>query len=121
MNIKVATIAGKGRSVVAIKKIRKGQLIAESEPIIIPARQYKHFSKTVLNNYCFEWEKGCVALSMDITSFLNHSYDANAYYEGDAKDQKIRIFALRTIKKNEEVTINYNGDGDTSPVGFRVK
>ncbi|MFH1253066.1 MAG: SET domain-containing protein-lysine N-methyltransferase [Candidatus Uhrbacteria bacterium] len=41
-------------------------------------------------------------------SFYNHSYQPNATYKKDIKNQIIKFVAIKNIKKGEEITVNYN-------------
>lgn len=61
------------------------------------------------------------AIALGYGSLYNHSYDPNSFYSMENDDWMI-IWALRNIKKNEEITFNYNGDPTCKePVGFRVQ
>jgi len=121
-NTLVKRIRGKGFGVIAAKKLKKGSLISVSPYVVIPYKELKRFNKLKLSTYCF----GCgktAAIAMDDTSFLNHSYDPNAYCkEGDSKQRTMKFLARRDISKGEEITINYNGDpNDRRKLWFEVK
>ncbi len=118
----VKKIKGKGFGVVATKDIKKGEIISVSPYLVIPYKELKIFNKMSISAYCFACGK-TVALAMDDTSFLNHSYDPNAYCkESCSKDRKMKFVARRNIKRDEEITINYNGNPENkNKLWFTVK
>ena len=64
---------------------------------------------TEISGYWYEWGKNTFALAMGHGSFFNHSYEANAEYEMDEDSKEIFFTAVKSIKKGEEIFINYNG------------
>jgi uncharacterized protein len=89
--------------------------IVEFAPVIVMDKQDRiYLDKTLLHNYIFEWGKNndqcCLALGY--VSMYNHSYTSNCEYIMDFEKQLMFIQTVRTIKKGEELTINYNGDWD---------
>jgi SET domain-containing protein len=83
----------------------------------------KLIEKTTLFDYIFEWgnnrKKACIALGY--LSLYNHAYDANCTYDMDFDTQLMTITTVKTIKKGEEVFINYNAVADdASPIWFDV-
>ena len=54
------------------------------------------------------WGKSTSAICFGFGSYYNHSYKPNATYKKEIKKQIIRFIAIRDIKKNEEITVNYN-------------
>jgi len=117
----------KGKGLFAKKDIRKSSLIDTAHVILIPNKDYKIIEKTSLSNYCFVWEnpkyksKYKNAVAMSICQFMNHSYTPNVRYEYNYKNDSIKFIAMRKILKDEELTINYNGEiHDHSPVWFKV-
>lgn len=68
--------------------------------------------QTMLHDYIFEWgekrNQCCVALGY--ISMYNHSYQSNCEYTMDYEQESISIKTMRSIKKGEELFINYNGD-----------
>lgn len=105
-SIAVKYIPGKQRGVVATKLIKSGQLIEKSPIIVVPESQWPFASSTMLTDYFFETEEGNAALGLGYSSLYNHSEHPNADYT--IAEDKILITALRDIKKNEEITIDYN-------------
>jgi SET domain-containing protein len=67
-----------------------------------------------LHDYIFEWgkvkDKCCVALGY--IPIYNHSYKSNCEYYMDFENETIQIKTVITIEREEELTINYNGDWD---------
>jgi SET domain-containing protein len=110
MKVVVRTAKGKGRGVFASEPIFKGELIEVCPVLPIPKREEKYINMTILSAYWYGWgktyERGCIAFGYG--SLYNHSYSPNARYRFYQKQKQIRYYALRDIKKGEEITINYN-------------
>jgi hypothetical protein len=51
------------------------------------------------------------ALALGYGSLYNSANPANLRYEADASQQVLRFIAHRDIRADEELTINYDGDG----------
>ena len=119
--------SGKGRGVFTSKEIKPGMLLEESPVIVMPAKDRENVDKTLLHDYIFEWGekngepmKCCMALGW--APMYNHSYQSNCEYYMDFEEELIQIKAVREIAKDEELTINYNGDwNDEKKVWFEVK
>ena len=80
--------------------------------------------KTELFNYIFEWgarrKKACIALGY--ISLYNHAYNANCEYEMDFDSNLMTITTVKSIKKGEELFINYNAvANDVTPIWFDAK
>jgi SET domain-containing protein len=99
------------RGVFATRDIRKGTLMEVTPMLVLPAKEWKYLEKTLFAHYVFEYGKS-VAFAVGITSFLNHSYTPNARYWIDEDERTIDVVALRKIRKDEEITINYNAEPD---------
>ncbi|HYE74210.1 MAG TPA: SET domain-containing protein [Blastocatellia bacterium] len=112
----------KGRGVFAGKSFKAGEVIERAPVIVIPGEQWKHIKKTIIFNYVFCWEENTddTALALGYGSFYNHSYSPNADCDNDLDEQEIIFKAIRNIERGEEITINYNGLGDKSPLWFEV-
>lgn len=120
----VKSVKGKGRGVFTLEDIPKGTKIEESPVIVLSKSDTGHSDKTILHNYLFLWGerqvKTCMALGY--CSVYNHSYDPNCDHEMNFEKETMSIRTRRTIKKGEELCINYNGElQDTSPLWFKVK
>jgi len=118
----------KGKGVFAKKDINKGTIIDVAHVILLPNKDYKEISKTILWNYCYIWEdpkhksEFTNAISLSISQFINHSYDPNVRYIYDYENNCIDFETLRDISEFEELVTNYNGlVRDKSPVWFKIE
>ncbi|MFX1345099.1 MAG: SET domain-containing protein-lysine N-methyltransferase [Promethearchaeota archaeon] len=118
----------KGKGVVALNEIKKGTIIDVAHVIPLSNNDYKKISKTILYNYCYDWEdpkhkpEYKNAISLSISQFINHSYNPNVRYIYDYNNNCIEFKTIRDISKGEEITINYNGlVNDKSPVWFEIE
>ena len=99
--------------------------VIEVCPIIyLPSEDIPALQKTAINNYYFEWDEdrkgGAIALGYG--SIYNHSFQPNACYDIDIKNQRLYILAYRNIVPGEEITINYNGDpASQEPLWFETQ
>ncbi|MFB2347919.1 SET domain-containing protein [Priestia megaterium] len=112
-----------GRGIYAMRDIKEGQLIEVSPIILSPPKEWEHLEKTVLSQYCFQWGENFsnTAIALGYGSLFNHSYTPNAIYYYNEDNLSIEFYAEADIKKDEEITINYNGDPtDKSPLWFDV-
>jgi SET domain-containing protein len=119
----VAPSDKRGRGVFSTTKIPANTVIEISPVLVLNEKDRKHIEKTALFDYIFEWgnsrKKACIALGY--LSLYNHSYDANCTYDMDFDTQVMTITTVKTIKKGEEVFINYNAvSDDASPIWFDV-
>jgi SET domain-containing protein len=112
----------KGRGVFAQQAFLPGALIETAPVLVIPAHEWSHIEPTVLYHYVFCWGPNGehAALAMGLGSFYNHSWQPNAEYVTRLEDGTIDFVALRPIAAGEEITVNYNGEGDDTPVWFEV-
>ena len=123
-NLYVDFTKQKGRGVFTNEKIASGTVI-EIAPVIVMKKEDRiHLDKTLLHDYIFEWgkkkEQCCMALGL--IPIYNHSYQSNCEYFMDFDEDNILVKTMRSIEKNEELTINYNGDwNDKTKIWFDVK
>ncbi len=105
-----SAILNAGRGVFASKNIYTGEVIEICPVIVIPCHASGLLSKTPLVNYYFTWGKGqeTVAVCFGFGSMYNHSYDPNATYKKHFDNLMIDFVAVKNIKKDEEITVNYN-------------
>jgi SET domain-containing protein len=110
-----------GRGIYAKRDIKKGEQIEVSPIIMISNEDWqKYLEKTILYSYCFYWEEN-LAIALGYGSLFNHSYHPNARFNNNMANLSIDFYAIRDIKKDEEITINYHGDTeDYSPLWFDV-
>jgi uncharacterized protein len=119
----VASSNGQGRGVFTNENIRSKSIIEVSPVIVLPQKDRKTIDQTLLHDYIFEWgetrRQACIALGY--VSLYNHSFTSNCEYEMDYDYQLITIRTVRSIKKGEELSINYNGTwNDARPLWFEV-
>ncbi|MDE3253213.1 MAG: SET domain-containing protein-lysine N-methyltransferase [Bacteroidota bacterium] len=117
----VAPSGKRGRGVFAGEKIAAKTVIEISPVLVLSTKDRKEVEKTKLFDYIFEWgpdgKQACIALGY--LSLYNHAYDANCEYEMDFEHHLMTITTVRSIKKGEELFINYNASSDdASPVWF---
>ncbi len=118
----VAEVAGKGRGVVAARAITAGERVERAPVMVIPGRDWPRIEPTVLFDYTFEWgEDGQdAAVVLGTGSLINHAYRPNAMFVRRYAAGEVDFVALRDIAPGEEVTVNYHGDDDASPLWFNV-
>lgn len=119
--IEVRKIPTKGRGIFATAFIPEGTVFERAPVLVMPAKEMNvDQENTVLSHYMFAWGKTTVAIALGFGSLYNHSYSPNARYE-DVSGQMKNYIAIRDIQAGEEVTINYNGDANsTEAVWFDV-
>jgi SET domain-containing protein len=103
-----STIPKAGRGVFAACDIQKGELIELCPVFVFPRKDYPLLKKTSLREYYFMWGKVTVGVCFGFGSMYNHSYQANATYKKKIKERVIEFVAIKNIKQNEEITVNYN-------------
>jgi SET domain-containing protein len=108
----------RGRGVIAIEDIGAGQLVERSPVLIIPPEQRAAIDATVIFTYVFMWEhhtveqdlykhEGRSAIALGYTSLLSHSAAPNCEFVRHIDELVIDVFANRSIKTGEELTIDY--------------
>ena len=116
--------AHRGRGVFTIEAIPAGTIIEIAPVIVLNQADRKMVDTTLLHDYIFEWGIGEqeAALALGYVSMYNHHVDANCTYYMDFENKTIQIQTKRAIAVDEELCINYNGDGVTDkPVWFETK
>lgn len=112
-----AYIPDVGRGVIATKNVKKGTILERSPVVVGPAKDFvaKHGKMTVIDHYLLTWEeKGEgkeFAMGLGYLMLYNHSDNPNAEFKFLYKKREIEMIALRDIKKGEEVTHDYGGEG----------
>lgn len=113
-NIYSAQSSVQGLGVFARHDIQEGDVIEEAPLIIIPEDQLSDLTKTRLLEYYFAWGNNFseAAISLGYASLYNHSYEPNAKYIKDVENSLLRFVAIKDIKQDEEILVNYNGHPD---------
>lgn len=113
-----STIHGTG--VFATRRFEEGEVIERCPVLLLGGADADSVVDTVLGNYVYEWEPG-YALALGFGSLYNHSHQPSARYEMDYDTDQIHVVARRRMKRDEEITISYNGDADDqAPVWFET-
>ena len=101
-----------GRGIFTTHSLKKGTVVEIAPVIVMDNSDREWLDKTLLHDYIFEWggkkKQCCMALGW--VPLYNHSYQSNCEYEMDYKNEMIQIVTVRSIKKREELFINYNGE-----------
>ena len=100
------------RGVIAERVIKKGEVIEVCPAIIYPNKYDKTIAKTPLGNYDFEWDEKHDGILLGYGSLYNHSYHPNAEFDDEVLEDCWVLRAIKNINKDEEITINYNGESD---------
>lgn len=112
-NIIVKRTGKKGRGVFALKNFEIGEIIESCHVINITPRERKKCENTILAYYIYPWRStrsGSVVLGFG--SIYNHSFTPNADWKQNFRAKKMVYRSLKPIKKDEEITVNYNGEPD---------
>jgi SET domain-containing protein len=114
----VAEFGPRGRGIVALHDIERGELIERSPVLVIPSHERPAVDNTVIFTYVFMWEHNTVeqdlynhsgrsAIALGYTSLLSHSSEPNCNFVRHIDALLIDVFAKRPIKAGEELTIDY--------------
>jgi SET domain-containing protein len=99
--LKVKKSKTHGYGVFAAKNIRKGELIEECYILITRGKD------PLLDDFSFELGKRKFGLFLGYGCIYNHANDPNATYTFSVKNKIAKIKARRTIKKGQEIFIDY--------------
>jgi hypothetical protein len=116
--------ANRGRGVFTTEAIPEGTTIEIAPVIVLNQTERTIVDTTLLHDYIFEWgiNEQEAAVALGYVSIYNHNVDANCTYEMDFENKTIQIQTKRAVAVDEELCINYNGDGVTDkPVWFDAK
>lgn len=113
-----------GRGVFAGAAIKKGELIERCPVIEILGHDVANLNDSNLATYIYYLgkHKERLMLALGFGSIYNHSYQPNAAYKENYKEKLIDFIAIKSIKKDEEITVNYSqgNQKDSSPLWFTV-
>jgi SET domain-containing protein len=110
-----------GNGVFTSEPIRARTVVEVSPVLVMKQSERKLLDQTLLHDYIFEWgeNKRQCCMALGYISLYNHSFHANCEYEMEFDREVIKIIAVRNIKKDEELFINYNGTyNDTKTLWF---
>ncbi|MBI5421344.1 MAG: SET domain-containing protein-lysine N-methyltransferase [Parcubacteria group bacterium] len=113
----------KGRGVFASEDITSGELIECCPVLVLPENETQIIDTTILYNYYFGWgeHQNKAAIALGYGSIYNHSFTPNARYIKKIEQDKIEFVALQTIRRGEEILVNYNEDpSNKTPLWFEV-
>lgn len=110
MKIVVRNITKTGRSLFAGQSIKKGEVIEIAHVVPIDKMEHDILVNTVLNLYVYSWKDNGCALALGLGSLFNHSNEANVEYSPKYHTKKIVYKASRSIKKGEQLFIDYGYD-----------
>lgn len=100
----------KGRGVFAVKTFKEGEIIETCPVIYISPKERTHLEKTILAYYIYPWTSTrCGIMVLGYGSIYNHSFTPNATWTQDFKEKTMVYRATKTIKRGEEILVNYNG------------
>ena len=118
--IEVKNTRKRGRGVFALKNFKEGEVIETCPVINLTPKERKYCEKTILNFYIYPWKSlKSAAVVLGYGSIYNHSFMPNADWVQNFKTNSMVYTAITSIKKGEEITVNYNGEpDDTTPIDW---
>jgi SET domain-containing protein len=107
--ISQSAIPDAGRGVFAKVIIKKGELIEMCPVVLIPEHDVAGLSESFLLTYFYFFGKNRerIVFALGFGSVYNHNYAPNATYKENRGGKALEFIALRDIKKDEEITVNY--------------
>ena len=107
-----------GYGVFALETINKNKRIIDYAGELISNRQSEKREDRYLSKGCIwvfrvnrNWSRDA-AVGGNIARFVNHSCTPNCWIEVDGKTKTIWIRAAKQIRKGQELTYDYNTEGD---------
>lgn len=102
-------IPNSGRGVFANQNIKKGEIIETCPVIEVSKHDMSNLEESILVTYFFFGKKKEISvIALGFGSIYNHTYTPNATYKKKIAEKTMKFIALKNIKKNEEITVNYN-------------
>lgn len=108
----VAASAIDGVGVFAARPFASGDVVECCPVVVCPSRDEALVEQTRLRGLYFAWGDDAIALALGYGSLYNHSWRPNATYEFDYRRTLARFVAVRAIRVDDEVTVNYTGHPD---------
>jgi len=121
--IRQSEILNAGRGVYAKCDIGKNEIIEKCPIIEVPKHDMANLEESILVTYFFYFGKKRerLAVALGFGSIYNHSYKPNARHKIKLMDKSMNFIALNDIKKDEEITFNYNNNPkNRRPLWFEV-
>lgn len=109
-------VVGKGRGVFAGRNFKKGEVVEAAPVIVINEEDADFIDKTALADYYYKWGDSHFAMALGYGSLYNFSVTPNLSFEPDLKDKIMLYRARKSIRKDQELTINYQCDLWFEPV-----
>jgi len=116
-------IADAGRGVFARHDIKKDEIIEKCPVIEVPKQDLSNLRESVLVTYFFYFgkKKDRLIIALGFGSIYNHAYEPNARYKLSRTEKTLDFVALKNIKKDSEITVNYNPNPkDNNPLWFET-
>ena len=102
-----STIPNAGRGVFTKRDMANGETIEVCPVIEVPLGDTSNKKGAVLVDYFFYF---CdrLAVALGFGSIYNHSYEPNATYIKNLRNNTVEFKTIKNIKAGEEITVNYN-------------
>ncbi len=116
-------ILNAGRGVYARRDIKKGEIIERCPVVEVPKDDVSNLKDSILVTYFFYFGKNKerLAIALGFGSLYNHSYEPNATYKIKPRENAIDFIALEDIKKDCEITVNYNHGNQKDKRSLRLR
>ena len=112
------------RGVFARCDIRKDEIIEKCPIILVPKYDMSNLNESILVTYFFYFGKSKehLLIALGFGSIYDHSYEPNATYKIKPTEKTITFIAIKDIKKDQEITVNYNNGNqkDKRPLWFNM-
>lgn len=116
--VEVRYSPGKGRGVFATRTIRRGEVIEAAPSLLVPSGDTKRIETSFLKHYIFQTDSGLdYVVATGYVAIANHAEDNNAEFHVSREVSKIK--AVRTIRRGDEVTVNYGWSENEWPEGVQ--
>lgn len=101
-----------GLGVFSLEDIEEGEIFEECLFLVLPIE--KGETSSLLVDYRFNWPQGTSdwqkqVVGLGFSSFYNHSSNPNAAWRSNMDKDTFEFFAVKNIKKGEEIFVWYGG------------